>query len=205
MRFFTSFLKSKDAVVNPDLLRLLERLNIKHQNDLPSIVTATQKAWLRPEGKERWEIEKEWSLEDREAVLVYYKSKGLLEERMPSQQEYETALICGSTVESMRQRLKFFEKIWSQGIRFKEIIFLTGTRPLDARIETAPTDCQTEAEAMMALWKESPLFSKVRWKNLPHPMIPLEGGLFRRATTIDTFKLWLTTRPNTGPHLIIVD
>ncbi|WP_213357983.1 hypothetical protein [Chlamydiifrater phoenicopteri] len=48
---------------------------------------------------------------------------------------YDTAVILGGTLPSIRQRLDFLVREWNRGVRFKKIVFLCGERPLYRNIE----------------------------------------------------------------------
>src|SRR5262245_36326576 len=59
-----------DAQGNPQqfLLDILHELNIEHDGTIASIVTATQKEWLRKPGSERWHIEEQYA--HKKALLL---------------------------------------------------------------------------------------------------------------------------------------
>ncbi|WP_213318630.1 hypothetical protein [Chlamydiifrater volucris] len=48
---------------------------------------------------------------------------------------YDTAVILGGTLPSIRQRLDFLVREWNRGVRFRKIVFLCGERPLYRNIE----------------------------------------------------------------------
>ncbi len=60
----------------------------------------------------------------------------------------------------MKKRIGFLEKIAKSGVQFKQVVLLSGARPLDPEIETIPEGCQTEGEAMAYLWKACPSVSR---------------------------------------------
>ncbi|MBP7074182.1 MAG: hypothetical protein KBA81_02225 [Rhabdochlamydiaceae bacterium] len=201
---FASFLYGVEGIVTPELLTLLEHFQLKHDGNLPSIVEVTQRAWLRPHGKERWEADDHFSGEDREAVLTYYLQTGKLNDKRPLKKVYQAGAICGSTTDSMKNRIHFLEQLVKGGLQVREIVLLSGSRALDPKIDRLLEGCMTEGDAFMALWKVSDLYSKNVWKHLDHPMIALENGSYRRPNTYDTFLLWQQTNPQ-GPVLIITD
>lgn len=201
---FASFLQGIETVITPELLTLLEHFQLKHDGTFASILEITQKAWLRPQGKERWEVDDSFSTEDREAVLTYYLQTGKLKSRYPLKKVYQAGAICGSTTDSMKNRIRFLEQLVKSGLQVREIVLLSGSRALDPKIDQMLEGCKTEGDAFMTLWKVSDLYSKNAWKHLEHPMIALQGGSYRRPNTYDTFLLWKGTHPE-GPVLIVTD
>ena len=59
------------------LLQLLKITNIQHNGTLEDIVQATQKAWLRPAGKERWEMTETFA-DKRSIILPILSTLGLI-------------------------------------------------------------------------------------------------------------------------------
>ncbi len=121
---------------------------------------------------------------------------------MPAKKSYDYAVILGSTVGTMKQRIAFLEKIAQSGIQFKQVILLSGARPLDLKIEIAPEGCQTEGEALAYIWKAHPLSKQVPWTHLDCPMITILGGQIR-PTTGDTYNLWLASKPEVGSCFMV--
>jgi len=171
--------------IEPELLKVLEHFKIEHDGTLETIVPATQKAWRRPPGQERWEITSNYSKEDREVVLEYYQKTGRLERVWPSKKEYQVALLCGATTGTMRKRIGFFERIVESGVQVGKVALLAGARPLSSSIEEVPEGAKTEGDAFAALWKTSQLCSQLPWRLAEHPMKGSE-----RPVTYDTFIYW---------------
>jgi len=186
------------SFVNDDLKQLLQVMGVPHDGTLPSMIKETQKTWRRPAGKERWHIENNLSEIQSKAVMDYCSKTRFFTEIMPAKKEYDYAVILGATVAPMKKRIGFLEKIAQSGVRFKQVILLSGARPLDLKIEIAPEGCQTEGEALASLWKASPLRKQVPWTQFNCPMITVLGVPAQRPTTADTFKLWLASKPKPG-------
>lgn len=189
--FIISTLRAADPVLTPELLKLLEYFNLKHDGTLASITEVTQKAWLRPKGKERWETVDRYTFANRAAVVDYYTKTGKFDAIVPTKKSYDTAIICGASVGRMQMRINYLEKVVQEGVEVKNVALLTGMRKLDSAVEQFPEGCMTEGDAMVALWKKSPLSSKIEWSHLDHPLIREKAGSMRRPWTHDTFAAWV--------------
>jgi hypothetical protein len=186
------------SLVNDDLKQLLTVMEVSNDGTLPSIIEATQKTWKRPAGKEIWNIENNLSEIQAKAVMEYCSKNRFFIEIMPTQKSYDYAVILGATVATMKKRIGFLEKIAQSGIQIKQVVLLSGARPLDPKIETAPEGCQTEGEALACLWKACTLSSKVVSAQFDCPMLER-----RRPTTADTYNLWLASKPKAGSCIML--
>jgi hypothetical protein len=193
-----SSLCGSPSLVNDDLLQLLKVMEVSNDGTLPSIIEATQKTWIRPAGKEIWHIENNLSETQAKAVMQYCSKNRFFIEIMPTQKSYDYAVILGATVATMKKRIGFLEKTFKSGVQVKQVVLLSGARPLDLKIETAPEGFQTEGEALASLWKAHPLSKQVPWAQFDCPM---EG--MRRPNTADTFNLWLASKPKAGSCIMI--
>ena len=207
------------------LEELLNLLNIKHDGSLASIVTETQKHFLRTAGKERWQTPELFETH-KTAILNHANSLGLVEEIVPTQKHYKYAIILGATVKRMRTRLAYLAHLWQQGIRFDHIICLGSERPLDSSIES-PAVLMDEAEfgVQCKKYDENFEFPKTEYEafkflcdhcvQLPQDfkaipitfinslMIKNADGSTRRPTTGDTILDWLKQNPAHGDCLFI--
>ena len=190
------------SLVNDDLTQLLTVMEVAHDGTLPSIIEATQKTWKRPAGKEIWHIENNLSEIQAKAVMEYCPKNRFFIEIMPTQKTYDYAVILGATVATMKKRIGFLEKIAQSGVQFKQVVLLSGARPLDPKIETFPEGCQTEGEALAYLWKAHPLSKQVPWAHFDCPMIMTPDGV-RRPNTADTYNLWLASKPKAGSCFMV--
>jgi hypothetical protein len=188
----------KTSFFDNDLKQLLEVMAVSHDGTPQSIVEATQKKWIRPAGKERWEVEDTLTAAQRTAVMDFCTKKGFFREIKPAHLNYDYAFILGATVSRMEKRMAYLAKLADSGVRFKKVILLSGARPLDASVEAIPEGCKTECDAMEYLWKAQPLSKQVPWKHYPHPMITMAEGKTRRPTTADAFALWMKDTPQPG-------
>lgn len=189
------------------LKSLLALFNLP-QTDLKTIVDATQKTWLRPAGKERWEME-EVAADKTEQLKALFAKIGLIHEMKPSQKNYDYAVLLGSRLASTQKRVNYLLNLWHQGLRFNSIVVLTGERPLDPKIESIETPtgkATTECTMMQAVFTN--LNAPEAFKNIPVtfvsvPMITTKEGQVRRPTTGDTVQEWLKVNPKPGNCLVI--
>lgn len=184
----------QDRKIDPTALaELATALNIPADADL---IAETQKQWLRKPGQERWEMA-ELSSSQRHFVLNWAKQQGFFEVWKPLYQSYDKALILGATTSCMQMRLDFLKALWNEGIHFQEIVWLTGDRPLDDRIDGLTDRCKNESEAARILWEETDLPVEMRSKPVTFIAVPMkqEGSFLKRPNTEDTIVAWLRNSP----------
>lgn len=200
------------------LLQLLDFLDLQHDGTLQGIVDVTQKKWLRAQNKERWEIDEQSSANLSQEIYLLLDELGMFRECVPSNLNYDCAVVFGATLPTFRQRLAYLVKQWKEGVRFKSIVFLCGLRPLQHSKETSfdlldenngvlpfrsdwakPKNLpQNEAEMAKFVFDQAELPDQLR--RLPVDYIatldqPNADGTFRRANTKDTLVQWIATDP----------
>lgn len=214
-----------DKTPSKDLAKLLEITHTAHDNTLAGIVKATQQAWLRPAGKERWEMEDIFSAQ-KEQILPLIKRLGMIDEIKPTDKYYNYAIVLGAITRTMRTRFAYLIEQWQQGVRFDQIIFLVGARPLDATLESHQvvlnTDNteqyvrknwsfegilpSTETDAAKIVYHQADLpvdMGQIPVRFIDTPMQPTNTGSVRRPNTADTIAAWLATNPKPGSCLFI--
>lgn len=194
----------QDRKIDPKALaELTVALDIPQGSD---VIAETQMRWLRREGTERWEI-KEISPDQRKFVLNWATEQGLYADWKPAMQTYDKALILGATTSRMQMRLDYLKKLWNEGVRFKEIVWLTGDRPLDARADSLTERCATESEAARIIWEESDLPAEMRKLPVVYVAVPMKGepGALKRPNTQDTLVAWLKVSPEPCKALFVSD
>jgi hypothetical protein len=179
------------------ILELANYFGISQKEDL---VLETQKKWLRKPGKERWEIEK-LSQKDQEFVINWAKKEGFFDEIRPSIQLYDKALILGATTKRMQIRLNYLKKLFQEGVRFSEIVWLTGERKLDSRVDEFTDLCETEFDAAKLLWEKEDIPNEM--KNLPVLFISAPQKNGARPNTKDTLDKWLQEMQDPSTVLFI--
>jgi len=178
---------------------LAAAFDISPQADL---VTETQKRWLRKAGQERWEIA-ELSPALRKYVLDWAKNQGLFDAWKPRYQQYDKALILGATTSRMQMRLDYLKELWNEGVRFKEIVWLTGDRPLDKRVDGLIDVCKNESEAAHILWESADLPEEMRACAVKFIAVPMKQE--KRPNTEDTLLAWLEDSPEPCRALFVSD
>ncbi len=160
-----------------------------------------QKSWLRKPGQERWEMQ-ELSPKQKEYVLNWAINQKLFSAWKPKLSHYDKAIILGATTCRMQMRLNYLKQLWNKGVRFDEIIWLTGDRPLDARIDTLIERCKNESEAAHIIWQGADIPKEMR--DLPTTFLATPMG-DKRPNTKDTLITWLKTDPGSCTALFISD
>lgn len=180
----------QDRKIDPiALLQLASALGIPENSNL---IAETQKRWLRKPSQERWEMA-ELSQDQRDFVLRWAKEQGLFASWKPLEKMYDKALILGASTSSMQNRLDYLKQLWNQGVRFHEIVWLTGNRPLDPRVDDLTDRSSNESEAARILWEETDLPCEMRSLPVVFIMTPMkaEGSILKRPNTQDTIISWL--------------
>jgi hypothetical protein len=189
-----------DHTLDPIALRsLATALGIPEDADL---VEQTQKSWLRSPTQERWEMA-ELSPFQKQLVQQWATENGLYEAWTPSLKSYDVALILGATTERMQTRLEYLIKMWKEGIRFNEIVWLTGERPLDSRVDHLSDVCATESSASYILWEKADLPEEMRNLFVTFMNVPMNGS--KRPNTEDTLRSWLRFCPKPYTCLFVSD
>ncbi len=185
------------------LAQLADALDIPAESDL---IAETQKQWLCQKGLERWELT-ELEEEQRLFVLNWAEQQRLYTAWQPASSRYDTALILGATTGCMKKRMNYLAQLWQQGVRFDQVIWLTGDRPLDARVDSTLDRCRNESEAAHILWDEANLPEEMRQLPVTYIAVPMksEGSSLKRPNTEDTLVAWLASGPTPCKALFISD
>jgi len=202
---------SPKGVVSAEVVALLDITNIQHDGSLNSIIKETQMHWLRKPGVERWEIvEKDWN--KNTSILTILEKIGLLDEVEPQYKQYDYALLMGATFSRVKTRLQSLIDAWNNGVRFDQVVILSGARPLISEelqsYETLFSGAlpATEAEMMKFVYEQTVMPEEMR--NIPLviidvPMLQKDDGTLLRPTTGDTVNLWLQSDPIPGTCLVV--
>ena len=194
----------QDRKIDPQALaQLASALSIAPDAD---IVAETQKQWLRKPNQERWEMA-ELSSDQRLFVLSWAAEQGLFAPWKPFYKTYDKALILGTTTSRMEMRLDYLKQLWEEGIRFSEVVWLTGERPLDIQADGLTDRCSNESEAAHILWEESNLPEEMRALPVVFIAVPMkmEGPTLKRPNTEDTMIAWLKSAPDPCTALFVSD
>ncbi len=196
------------------LLWLLALTDVEHDNSLASIVQATQAAWIRKPGTERWDIN-EQDRGNKELIHRQLMKMNLIDAVTPSKKKYDYALWMGAAYPRVQTRFEYLVQLWEQGVRFDQIVLLSGARPLTDAEQHAlvqnfnlsddqiPT---TEAEAMKLVYKNSAMpesMKQVQLVVIDVPMQVAQNGMLARPTTGDTVNAWMELQPQPGTCLVV--
>ncbi|MCH9626793.1 MAG: hypothetical protein S4CHLAM2_04240 [Chlamydiales bacterium] len=181
------------------LLEVLDRFGIVHDGSWESIQEETEKAWLKGRHVELWEIEPIQAPSDEETYALF-TPLGMTQTIHASECTYTYALLLGATQKIVRKRLLFLKNEWDRGVRFEELVILTGDRPLT---EFETSQAKNETEMIKELLQEMDLPQE--WHtNLTIVDTPRPEGM-RRPHTYHTIEYWLATEPPPGTMLVISD
>jgi hypothetical protein len=208
------------------LVDVLQQCNIEHDGSLADIVAKTQKGWLRPAGVERYQMDDPY-VDKLDALRPAFKKLGLVDDVLPSKKEYDYVLVHGATLLATRARIAFLVKSWLSGVRFKQIVFLTGARMLDSVQESVDQLCDvtqtilpirsdwqydaskpyiTETDMTGHVYEQGMLpaeLKEIPFRVVDAPQQVAKDGSKKRPNTIDTLNEWLKTNPQQGSCLFI--
>ncbi len=196
----TVFFDTQGKLVNKDLKQLLTVTGQSHAETLDSVVAATQdkeNGWLR--SGERWHKQKErFTDKQRQEIVMLAKKLGYLDEKTPSKNKYDRALVLGAASVRIKSRINHLIDLWKRGIRFDKIVMLGSTRSLDAPesdVLLKPSVLEKGYEAnemglMQYIYNNEVSLPK-DMASLPVIWVKAEGKDGKRANTDDTIEEWL--------------
>lgn len=214
------------------LLQLLEILGMppleKTNNSIFQINEWAQKNLLRQ--GERWEQQAFVFEKLQSKIKPLLCDLGFINTLPSHFNQYQGALVHGALLSRVRLRLHYLIEQWNLGIRFSELYFLSGERPLNPIYENedllkqedpsllkikknwqAPKELpKTEVEMMQLVWEQSDIpedmrkYVKVYFVNAPMKKDPKSNTLLR-PTTDDTIDMWVKSSPSKGRYLAITN
>lgn len=216
---------SAQNIVIPDALNnIFKELGIERSEKIPPLIAAVQSKWLRKSGQERWQMPV-ITIEHQTELSSNFRELGLIDEIYPLSKQYNYALVLGCSVPKVKLRLAHLVKLWNEGIRFKQIVFLTADRALDPSYEgkeailydmpeALPLNAsattkhlpKTESEAMAFYYQNCSLPAGL--KALPLQVVTAQTnknalGIKHRPNTGDTVVSWFKYKPRPGKVLAI--
>lgn len=215
-------LTTEEGSPSPALLKTLKAFDIQNDGTWKTIVFETQKKWIRPPNKERWEVadNREGSPEHH---LTLFRNLEMVDEIQATQCCYDYAVVLGATVDRVRDRFGFLKREWERGVRFKKLVILTGDRPLNPEFEDRAhlTDPKLSTQPFRIGWKfygklpsnETEMMQLVYdqmalprdWDKIAAMFVDTPQQEGKRPNTKDTFRHWLTSNPASGSLLILSD
>lgn len=183
-----------------NLFFLTHSLGIPEDADL---IAETQKQWLRG-NVERWET-KELPEYEKELVLHWAEGNEIFTVWEPKQNYYDKACILGATTFRMQQRFDYLISLWENGIRFNQVVWLTGERPLDPSVDDYLDEAKTESDAAKLIWERTTLPAGMKNISVVFVSSPMKNvkGEMRRPSTGDTIDAWLETNVRACSALFI--
>ena len=194
--------KDKGGIIQA-LDTLFKELDVTYDGTLKGAVDETQKKLLRPAHSERWDIQAR--TDDSKEWLQPCVCLGMIDTRLALKNTYDYALVLGATLTNVRKRVELLKSEWQRGVRFKEIIFLSGERLLrdvernELTLAGYP-NIQSEPAMMRFVYDSAKLPSDVKNIHVRFFEAPAKPGA-ARATTADSLEAWFATNPLPGSVL----
>lgn len=214
------------------LLQLLELVGMeplsKSEKVIIQINNWAQKNLLRQ--NERWQEQGSRFEELKPKIKSLLGELGFVDATFAHFKDYQGAIVHGALLPRVRLRLQYLVEQWKQGIRFPDIYFLSGERPLEVQQENKDTFMddtgsllkirkdwampsefpKTENEMIQLVWEQSEVPEDMREKVNVHfisaPMrMDSKSKRLIRPTTDDTVIAWLETAPPQGRYLAITN
>ena len=201
---YTFSVFTQDKKPKPELQRLLTLTGVTHEDSISSIVNATQKAWLRKPGTERWHMSAV-CLENEDAVWGQLRAMGFIDTVVPAKKSYRYLVVLGSLFDSVKLRFKnAIECIKERDVTVEKIVFLVGNRPCVADqgeneeafkkfapdLEVMPKDEYDMAKLVYEVMADDDI-KQIPVSFVCAPMKKTADGRLTRPTTQDTIELWI--------------
>lgn len=177
---------------------------------------------------ERWEEQTRRFEELKPLITPLLNELGFIHAAHPRFKQYQGALVHGALFSTVRMRVHFLIEEWKQGVRFTDLYFLSGERPLDSDREnkeafltdqTSPLKIRkdwpgikempkTECEMMQMVWEQAEIPEEMREEvtthfiNAPMKKNPALSHPLR-PNTQDTVEEWLKASPLYGRYLAV--
>lgn len=190
-----------------DIEAVLKITGVTYDGTLQDLVKVTQKNWLRPAGKERWEVG-EVHEDKRKQLVPLFKRMGLIDAFITTEKSYDHILFMGATVFRMALRLETLKEVLGALTSYQDIVFLSGCRYLTDNekefLKKRGWDpvAKTEAGIYPRMFEEFaiPLAKTICIDSAESKKT---DGTSYRPTTADTVKDWLKTNPVPGTAVVI--
>jgi len=106
-------------------------------NDILEFVKLTQAHFtIRTGSQERWEVRPaNWMEKNKEKSFQYLTILGFTETIKPKENNTDAIGILGSTMKSMKNRIKYTELLFENGLKTKNIILIAGERTVKVEID----------------------------------------------------------------------
>lgn len=131
---------NQDEILTPQSKNVLKILGIHHdaKQSLQDIYKSLDDQYGRKPGQERWQMTKNERLQKiAPALRASLKNLGIIDEVLPpKEKDYQSLVIHGSTINSMRQKVLFLNNLIQSGLitnpETKDYYFITGDRQINS-------------------------------------------------------------------------
>jgi hypothetical protein len=226
----------RKGTLTAEVIELLKLDGLYDPKDtLEQVLAKTDKRWRKvaagTNSIERRDLKDDSKqLLSAEKVIAIAKKLGLFDTRKPALQNYDYCTILGAFKDTMQERIKVAADAWESGVRFKQIVFLTGERrlrnmpgedesveklyeppkrglPLKRDFRPIVYKYVTEYDMAQFIWEQARLPKSMREaidnRTLTVTFVNALKGTKERPTTQDTCQEWLEKNPRAGSVLAV--
>lgn len=166
---------------------------------LEQITKSSPQEWIQK--GDRWTFKDRFE-DQRDEIYPVLDSMGMFETKWANEKHYDYALVLGALHGAVEMRIHHIVEEWKRGIRFDNVVFLTGQRPLHLEKEKEFLFLKNETAMMVHVWETTEMPPELRAIPLTivdAPSLPLRG----RPTTESTVYAWLELSPKPGSILMV--
>jgi hypothetical protein len=166
--------------------------------------------FMRKPGVERWQVHDGYA-ERKTELRPLLQALGFVDTIAPVQKHFRYGVIFGATYKTLAKRFSHMMMLWQQGIRFDQLIFLVGQRPLqtfeqEQILAAYNCTCAMETDIAKLLYERGSLPDDL--KKIPVLFVDAPGyrasdGSWQRPTTGSTISSWLASHPAPGSIVAI--
>lgn len=170
--------------------------------DIPTLEQITKSSpqeWIQR--GDRWTFKDRFE-DQRDEICPLLDSMGMFETKWASEKYYDYAFVLGALHGAVEMRIHHIVEEWKRGVRFDNVVFLTGKRPLHIEKEKKILSLKNETAMMVHVWETTEMPPELRAVPLTivdAPPLPLRG----RPTTESTVYAWLEMSPELGSILMV--
>ena len=208
------------------LINLIQLLDLPPANTWQEAKNVFSR-YARKPGQERWELPPLSFPEQQTARIERaLEELGFINAITPGNNSYDYAIVPGATVPAMITRFDYLIDQWQTGIRFKQLVFLTGQRPLSEQADdfqrqiikwtgkasdiswndkNLPMDESEAAQIIYAMGTLSETLRKVPviFNSAPREWLA-NTHTWQRANTVMTIHSWLKQKKTTSGSILVV-
>lgn len=136
-------LVSMEKEVTPVIKELFALLDVPCSGSLVDAEITAKTRLRRPADSQSGLRREPWTKPDSQfdskfgQALPLFERMNFFDEVLAQNKKYTYAIVLGGCMRWMRQRLASLVKVWKDGVRFDQIVVLTGDRPRDIEYENA--------------------------------------------------------------------